>query len=79
MLLIFFIKGLTLPGAVNGITYYVTPVWAKLAEPQVILKCNLNDLHTTNFDVTNSPTNLISRNALPVLIHPIGINVQFTI
>lgn len=35
MLLVFFIRGLTLDGAMDGITYYVTPVWKKLLEPAV--------------------------------------------
>lgn len=35
MLIVFFIRGLTLDGASNGISYYVTPVWDKLLKPAV--------------------------------------------
>ncbi|ELU08110.1 hypothetical protein CAPTEDRAFT_89982, partial [Capitella teleta] len=32
---ILLIRGVTLPGAVNGIYYYLVPTWEKLADPQV--------------------------------------------
>ena len=36
LLLILLIRGLTLPGALKGIMFYVTPVWSKLLDGQVI-------------------------------------------
>lgn len=35
VLLILLIRGLTLPGAMNGIVYYLTPQWDKLGRAQV--------------------------------------------
>ncbi|CAH1777630.1 unnamed protein product, partial [Owenia fusiformis] len=35
ILLVFLIRGLTLPGALDGIRYYVTPQWQRLADAQV--------------------------------------------
>jgi len=37
LLLVFVVRGVTLPGASDGLAYYLTPVWAKLAEPRVWL------------------------------------------
>jgi solute carrier family 6 GABA transporter-like protein 6/8/11/12/13 len=34
-MVILLIRGVTLPGAVNGIYYYLVPTWNKLADPQV--------------------------------------------
>ena len=36
LLLILLIRGLTLPGALKGIVFYVTPDWSKLLDGQVI-------------------------------------------
>eukprot|EP00795_Rhopilema_esculentum_P002742 gene2742-961_t len=35
MLLVFFVKGLTLPGSLDGVRYYITPKWHKLLEAEV--------------------------------------------
>ena len=32
---ILFVRGVTLPGAAEGLKYYVVPVWGKLLDPQV--------------------------------------------
>ncbi|MCK5833101.1 sodium-dependent transporter [bacterium] len=37
LLILFVIRGVTLDGAVDGIRYYLTPVWIKLLEPRVWL------------------------------------------
>ena len=34
-LVILFTRALTLPGSLDGIVYYITPVWTQLAEPKV--------------------------------------------
>ncbi|KAL9952411.1 hypothetical protein ACROYT_G039661 [Oculina patagonica] len=34
-LVILFIRAITLPGSIDGILYYVTPVWTRLADPKV--------------------------------------------
>lgn len=34
-LVILFIRAITLPGSIDGIMYYVTPVWTRLADPKV--------------------------------------------
>ena len=34
-LVILFIRAITLPGSIDGIIYYVTPVWTRLADPKV--------------------------------------------
>ena len=38
VLLVLLIKGVTLPGAGMGITFYLTPKWHLLAEPRVWLE-----------------------------------------
>jgi len=38
ILLILFIKGLTLPGSRDGILYYITPQWDRLTDPAVSRK-----------------------------------------
>lgn len=35
VLIILLIRGVTLPGAVEGITYFISPKWEKILEPQV--------------------------------------------
>ena len=35
MLIILLVRGLTLPGSVNGIIYYITPQWDRLADGRV--------------------------------------------
>lgn len=34
-LVILFIRAITLPGSIDGIMYYVIPVWTRLADPKV--------------------------------------------
>ena len=36
LLLILLIRGLTLPGAAEGLKFYLLPDWTKLLDPQVI-------------------------------------------
>ena len=36
-LVILFIRAITLPGSLDGIMYYITPEWTKLADPTVHL------------------------------------------
>ena len=35
ILVIFFIRGITLPGSIDGIKYYITPQWDRLGDPKV--------------------------------------------
>ncbi|XP_032237151.1 sodium- and chloride-dependent GABA transporter 1 isoform X2 [Nematostella vectensis] len=35
ILVIFFIKGVTLPGAIDGVLYFITPQWDRLQDPKV--------------------------------------------
>ena len=35
LMTILFVRGVTLPGAAEGLKYYVVPVWGKLLDPQV--------------------------------------------
>ncbi|NLP05158.1 hypothetical protein GX411_04330, partial [Candidatus Fermentibacteria bacterium] len=37
LLIVFMIRGMTLPGAAEGLSYYLTPIWSKLADPQIWL------------------------------------------
>jgi SNF family Na+-dependent transporter len=37
ILVILLVKGLTLPGATNGILYYITPQWNRLKDPAVTI------------------------------------------
>lgn len=41
VLFILLIRSLTLPGAFNGVLYFLKPQWNKLLDPQVILKNTL--------------------------------------
>lgn len=34
-LVVLFIRSVTLPGSLDGILYYITPVWTELADPKV--------------------------------------------
>lgn len=42
VLLVLLIRGVTLPGAVNGIKFYIFPKWEKLADYQVNKKPNIH-------------------------------------
>ena len=35
LMIILFIRGVTLPGSLDGITYYLVPEWSRLKDPQV--------------------------------------------
>lgn len=42
VLLVLLIRGVTLPGAVNGIKFYIFPKWEKLADYQVNKNPNIH-------------------------------------
>uniref|UniRef100_H3AQG6 Solute carrier family 6 member 8 n=1 Tax=Latimeria chalumnae TaxID=7897 RepID=H3AQG6_LATCH len=47
VLFILFVRGLMLPGALNGITYYLKPDWSKLATAQVWIEAGTQAFYST--------------------------------
>jgi len=45
LMTILLIRGVTLPGAWEGIKFYVLPTWSKLMEPQVSFTSSLDIYH----------------------------------
>lgn len=76
MLFVFFVRGITLPGAVNGISYYVTPEWDKLlvfqvwvdAASQVFYSLTLGFGVMLTFASYNDRSNNLFRDALLISI-----------
>ncbi|KAK3745509.1 hypothetical protein QZH41_009919, partial [Actinostola sp. cb2023] len=74
ILLILFIKGLTLPGSRDGILYYITPQWDRLTDPAVWIGAASQILYslTIGFGVIisfasyNKQSNNIYRDALTI-------------
>ena len=50
VLITLLIRGVTLPGAADGIIYFVTPQWEKILTPDVLHKCSFHTL--SNKEVT---------------------------
>ncbi|KAM7446489.1 hypothetical protein ABFA07_005148 [Porites harrisoni] len=73
-LVILFIRAITLPGSLDGIMYYITPEWTKLADPTVWIDAASQILYSLaigfgvliGFASYNRPTNDIYKDGLVI-------------
>lgn len=67
VLIILLVRGVTLPGAYDGIMYYIKPDWSKLEEAQVQFSCILHRRQTYPMSLSESDfhTNQLAVDTLP--------------
>ncbi|XP_048586051.1 sodium- and chloride-dependent GABA transporter 1 isoform X2 [Nematostella vectensis] len=74
ILIVFFIRGVTLPGSLNGILYFITPEWKRLKDPKVWVDASSQILYSlaigfgvlTGFASYNNRKNNIYRDAMVI-------------